>query len=113
MRNTATILLAVGALALTALPSNAAQPPQPTGQPNLASAFQDAAAKYDVPREVLVSVGFAETHLDGHNGTPSQARAAHDPAARACSPDIPIWVSAWISWATRPCPRTPPASVPA
>jgi len=73
MRNTATILLAVGALALTALPSNAAQPPQPTGQPNLASAFQDAAAKYDVPREVLVSVGFAETHLDGHNGTPSQA----------------------------------------
>lgn len=73
MRNTATILLAVGALALTALPSNAAEPPKPTSQPNLASAFQTAAAKYDVPREVLVSVGFAETHLDGHNGTPSQA----------------------------------------
>jgi hypothetical protein len=73
MRNTATILLAVGALALTALPSNAAEPPPPTGQSNLASAFQTAAAKYDVPREVLVGVGFAETHLDGHNGTPSQA----------------------------------------
>ncbi|MFD3405910.1 N-acetylmuramoyl-L-alanine amidase [Kribbella sp. NPDC058693] len=73
MRNTATILLAVGALALTALPSHAAQPPQPTGQPDLASAFQSAAARYDVPREVLVSVGFAETHLDGHDGAPSQA----------------------------------------
>lgn len=73
MRKTATILLAVGVLALTALPSNAAQPPRPTGQPDLASAFQTAATKYDVPREVLVGVGFAETHLDGHNGTPSQA----------------------------------------
>ncbi|WP_410793719.1 N-acetylmuramoyl-L-alanine amidase [Kribbella sp. C-35] len=61
--------LAVGALALTALPSNAAQPPPS----NLATAFQTASAKYDVPREVLVGVGFAETHLDGHNGTPSQA----------------------------------------
>jgi hypothetical protein len=60
---------AVGALALTALPSNAAQP----AQTSLASAFQSASAKYDVPREVLVGVGFAETHLDGHNGTPSQA----------------------------------------
>ncbi len=65
--------LAVGALALTALPSNAAEPAQPTGQPDLASAFKTASAKYDVPREVLVGVGFAETHLDGHNGTPSQA----------------------------------------
>ncbi|WP_327636287.1 amidase [Kribbella sp. NBC_00482] len=65
--------LAVGALALTALPSNAAEPAQPTGQPDLASAFKTASAKYEVPREVLVGVGFAETHLDGHNGTPSQA----------------------------------------
>ena len=65
--------LAVGALALTALPSNAAEPAQPAGQPDLAAAFKTASAKYDVPREVLVGVGFAETHLDGHNGTPSQA----------------------------------------
>ena len=62
--------LAVGALALTALPSNAAQPPS---ESELASAFRAASAKYDVPREVLVGVGFAETHLDGHDGTPSQA----------------------------------------
>lgn len=65
--------LAVGALALTAPPSNAAEPAQATGQPDLAAAFTTASAKYDVPREVLVGVGFAETHLDGHNGTPSQA----------------------------------------
>ncbi|TDO54082.1 N-acetylmuramoyl-L-alanine amidase [Kribbella sp. VKM Ac-2571] len=63
-------LLAVGALALTALPSNAASPPS---ESELAAAFTTASAKYDVPREVLVGVGFAETHLDGHNGMPSQA----------------------------------------
>ncbi|MFF0342039.1 N-acetylmuramoyl-L-alanine amidase [Kribbella sp. NPDC004875] len=68
-----TILLAAGALALTALPSNAVEAREPAGQPDLSSAFRAAAAKYDVPREVLVSVGFAETHLDGHNGAPSQA----------------------------------------
>jgi hypothetical protein len=64
--------LAAAALSLSALPSNAAQPP-PEAKPNLAPAFQAAAAKYDVPREVLVGVGYAETHLDGHNGLPSQA----------------------------------------
>lgn len=26
-----------------------------------------------MPREVLIGVGFAETHLDGHRGAPSQA----------------------------------------
>jgi hypothetical protein len=66
-------LLAAGVLACSALPSNAAQPTQTAGPPDLASAFQTAATKYDVPREVLVSVGFAESHLDGHNGEPSQA----------------------------------------
>jgi hypothetical protein len=50
-----------------------AEPTQPASQPDLSSAFQTAAAKYDVPREVLVSVGFAESHLDGHDGRPSQA----------------------------------------
>jgi len=64
---------AAGALALSALPSNAAEPTQPSGSADLSSAFQAAAAKYDVPREVLVGVGYAESHLDGHNGQPSQA----------------------------------------
>ncbi|MEI8410971.1 MULTISPECIES: N-acetylmuramoyl-L-alanine amidase [unclassified Kribbella] len=65
---------AAGALALSALPSNAAEPSEPPrATADLATAFQEAAAKYDVPREVLVGVGYAESHLDGHNGLPSQA----------------------------------------
>src|SRR5262245_41622360 len=64
---------ACGALALSALPSNAAEPNRSAGSTGLSSAFQSAAAKYDVPREVLVSVGYAESHLDGHDGRPSQA----------------------------------------
>jgi hypothetical protein len=65
---------AAGALALSALPSNAAEPAEPaTTRSDLATAFETAAAKYDVPKEVLVGVGYAESHLDGHNGLPSQA----------------------------------------
>ncbi|MGW6277469.1 N-acetylmuramoyl-L-alanine amidase [Kribbella sp. NPDC055071] len=70
---TLSAFLIAGALAFTALPSTAAEPSQPAGRPDLASAFQTAAAKYDVPREVLVGIGFAESHLEGHNGEPSQA----------------------------------------
>lgn len=64
---------AAGALALSALPSNAAEPTQPAGPPDISTAFTSASAKYDVPREVLVAVGYAESHLDGHDGKPSQA----------------------------------------
>jgi hypothetical protein len=67
---------AAGAIALSgALPSSAAQPPEPTGSAmpgELAKAFETAATKYDVPREVLVGIGYAESHLDGHDGLPSQ-----------------------------------------
>ncbi|WP_233712034.1 N-acetylmuramoyl-L-alanine amidase [Kribbella turkmenica] len=64
---------AAGALALSALPSNAAEPVESTATTGLAAAFDAAAATYDVPREVLVGVGYTESHLDGHNGLPSQA----------------------------------------
>ncbi|WP_238161433.1 N-acetylmuramoyl-L-alanine amidase [Kribbella antibiotica] len=64
---------AAGALALSSLPSNAAQPTQPGRPVDLSTAFSNASTKYDVPREVLVGIGYAETHLDGHNGEPSQA----------------------------------------
>jgi hypothetical protein len=65
---------AAGALALSALPSNAAESADPTTtRSDLATAFETAAAKYDVPKEVLVGVGYAESHLDGHHGLPSQA----------------------------------------
>ena len=35
-------------------------------------AFTKAAKDFDGPRDLLVSVGYAETHLDGHKGKPSQ-----------------------------------------
>ncbi|MEU4835417.1 N-acetylmuramoyl-L-alanine amidase [Streptosporangium sp. NPDC023615] len=37
----------------------------------LADAFARAAAAYDVPRDLLVALAYAETHLDGHDGEPS------------------------------------------
>jgi len=67
---------AAGALALSALPSNAAQPSEPVGSVgsvDISTAFTNASTKYDVPRELLVGIGYAESHLDGHDGTPSQA----------------------------------------
>lgn len=67
---------AAGAIAFSGtLPSNAAQYPEPPGSavPGvLAKAFQTASTQYDVPREVLVGIGYAESHLDGHDGRPSQ-----------------------------------------
>lgn len=37
----------------------------------LADAFDAAATAYDVPRDLLVAVAYAETRLDGHRGEPS------------------------------------------
>lgn len=68
---------AAGAIALSgALPTSAAPPPEPVGSAvpsDLATAFQTASDSYDVPREVLVGIGYAESHLDGHDGLPSQS----------------------------------------
>ncbi|MFI6452708.1 N-acetylmuramoyl-L-alanine amidase [Streptosporangium amethystogenes] len=50
---------------LTGRPASAA-PPDP-----LADAFTRAAATYEVPRDLLVTLGYAETRLDGHGGEPS------------------------------------------
>ncbi|MFC5218955.1 N-acetylmuramoyl-L-alanine amidase, partial [Streptomyces coerulescens] len=36
-------------------------------------AFAAASAEFDVPRDLLVAVGYGETHLDGHAGKPSSA----------------------------------------
>ncbi|MEU5564278.1 N-acetylmuramoyl-L-alanine amidase [Micromonospora musae] len=45
----------------------------PTRAPSapLAVAFDTAAARYDVPRDLLVALGYAETRLDMHAGAPS------------------------------------------
>ncbi|MEV0390406.1 peptidoglycan recognition family protein [Nonomuraea sp. NPDC050643] len=37
----------------------------------MADAFAGAATTYEVPRDLLVSLAYAETHLDGHRGEPS------------------------------------------
>ncbi|MFI9552479.1 N-acetylmuramoyl-L-alanine amidase [Nonomuraea endophytica] len=37
----------------------------------LADAFDQAASGYDVPRDLLAALAYAETHLDGHQGEPS------------------------------------------
>ncbi|MGW1447016.1 N-acetylmuramoyl-L-alanine amidase [Micromonospora sp. NPDC002411] len=39
----------------------------------LATAFDTAAARYDVPRDLLVALGYAESRLDMHGGAPSAA----------------------------------------
>ncbi|WTL23879.1 N-acetylmuramoyl-L-alanine amidase [Streptomyces sp. NBC_01498] len=65
-------------LALTGQPATAAPYPGGEAAPDAApaamnTAFAKAAAAYDVPRDLLVAVGYGETHLDGHGGRPSQA----------------------------------------
>ncbi|MFI5855390.1 N-acetylmuramoyl-L-alanine amidase [Streptomyces parvulus] len=66
---------AVVAAALTltgqASPAAAAPAPDPTGT-SLNRAFASAADAHDVPRDLLVAVGYGETRLDGHDGLPSQ-----------------------------------------
>jgi N-acetyl-anhydromuramyl-L-alanine amidase AmpD len=37
----------------------------------LNAAFQHAAKEFDVPRDLLVAIAYAETHFDDHNGEPS------------------------------------------
>ncbi|MGW5666941.1 N-acetylmuramoyl-L-alanine amidase [Micromonospora sp. NPDC003776] len=71
-------LLLGGALALvtglaapaTVAPPAAAAPIDATGTP-LHTAFATAAARYDVPRDLLVALGYAESRLDMHAGAPS------------------------------------------
>ncbi|MFB7187848.1 peptidoglycan-binding protein [Streptomyces sp. NPDC056230] len=61
--------LTVTALAAAGTPAFAAQPDDHP----MNRAFARAAAKYDVPRDLLAAVGYGETRLDGHSGRPSQA----------------------------------------
>jgi len=61
------------ALALTGQPAPAAAAPAPSAPDTAVNrAFARAAAAYDVPRDLLVAVGYGETRLDGHAGLPSQ-----------------------------------------
>ncbi|MFF2410966.1 peptidoglycan-binding protein [Streptomyces sp. NPDC058092] len=60
---TATVLAATGSPAFAA----------PDADHSMNRAFARAAAKFDVPRDLLAAVGYGETRLDGHRGHPSQA----------------------------------------
>jgi N-acetyl-anhydromuramyl-L-alanine amidase AmpD len=74
-----TALSALGALvgvvlALAAQPAGAVTAQDGTPRHgDLSRAFDRASAEFGVPRDVLVAVGYGETHLDGHAGEPSQA----------------------------------------
>ena len=62
-----------GALVATlAIAGQQATATSSSGEPSMNKAFTDAASEFEVPRDLLVSVGYAETHLDGHDGKPSQ-----------------------------------------
>ncbi|WP_329082939.1 golvesin C-terminal-like domain-containing protein [Streptosporangium sp. NBC_01469] len=84
-RRSAAILSAVLAVLLLA-PAQAASA-RSAGP--LADAFARAAAAYDVPRDLLVALAYAETHLDGHDGEPSASggygvmHLVSNPAVRA------------------------------
>ncbi len=65
-------LLVLGTTALTAI-GLSAWPAAAAPESPLNAAFAEAAAEFDVPRDLIVAVGYGETHLDGHAGEPSQA----------------------------------------
>jgi hypothetical protein len=44
---------------------------QSNGQGPLNHAFQQASKEFDVPRDLLVTIAYAETHFDDHAGQPS------------------------------------------
>ncbi|MGA3524942.1 N-acetylmuramoyl-L-alanine amidase [Melissospora conviva] len=63
-----------GVLAVALLSPVAPATATPTGSAGpLETAFTRAAHEFDVPRDLLVAVGYGETRLDGHGGLPSQA----------------------------------------
>ncbi|MEV0379279.1 N-acetylmuramoyl-L-alanine amidase [Nonomuraea sp. NPDC050643] len=67
-----TRLAALATSALAVLLISAAQPAwSEVKDAPLPAAFAKAAAEHDVPRDLLVALAYAETHLDGHNGEPS------------------------------------------
>ncbi|MEV4467437.1 N-acetylmuramoyl-L-alanine amidase [Micromonospora echinofusca] len=69
----AAALVLSGGSALAAAPVSAAPEAGPPAAARLTAAFDTAAGRYDVPRDLLVALGYAETRLDGHGGAPSAA----------------------------------------
>jgi hypothetical protein len=59
-------------VALTVATGLSAVPAAAAGPGTVGAAFARAAGEFDVPRDLVVAVGYGETHLDGHGGEPSQ-----------------------------------------
>ncbi|MEI7032630.1 peptidoglycan-binding protein [Streptomyces pratensis] len=72
-RARACALAALTATALLATGQPASAAPEPAAAEPMNRAFADAAREYGVPRDLLAAVGYGESRLDGHAGTPSQA----------------------------------------
>ncbi|MCG5217766.1 golvesin C-terminal-like domain-containing protein [Streptosporangium soli] len=71
MTLTRTRLVAILACLAAALLVLAGRPAVAVADEPLAGAFDRAASAHDVPRDLLVALAYAETHLDGHGGEPS------------------------------------------
>ncbi|MFE2653741.1 N-acetylmuramoyl-L-alanine amidase, partial [Streptomyces sp. NPDC059346] len=86
-RACAVAALTAAALLATGHPATAAPHTDTAGRLN--RAFAEAAREYGVPRDLLAAVGYGESRLDGHAGTPSQANGygvmhlASNPANRS------------------------------
>lgn len=65
-------VVAAGSLVVTAQLAGAAPAPEQSEQ-TVADAFTDAAKEYQVPRDLLLAVGYGETRLKDHDGKASQA----------------------------------------
>ncbi|MCX4473037.1 hypothetical protein OOK41_22445 [Micromonospora sp. NBC_01655] len=64
-------LLGGALILMIGLAGQPAQAAPRQGAESLAAAFDRAAARSDVPRDLLAALGYAETRLDGHHGEPS------------------------------------------
>ncbi|RII09693.1 N-acetylmuramoyl-L-alanine amidase A [Streptomyces sp. YIM 130001] len=71
VRTSVLATVVVTTLSVTGLQASAA--PEQADEP-MNQAFEQAAEDYGVPRDLLTALGYGETHLDGHDGRPSQAR---------------------------------------
>ncbi|MEV1286444.1 N-acetylmuramoyl-L-alanine amidase [Micromonospora sp. NPDC049679] len=85
----ASVLGALGlAVGVSAEPAVAAPDPDLPRPHGLVAAFDRAATRYEVPRDLLAALGYAETHLDDHGGAASASgghgvmHLANNPAVR-------------------------------
>ncbi|MEU5949377.1 N-acetylmuramoyl-L-alanine amidase [Micromonospora sp. NPDC047465] len=69
----AAALVLSGESVLAASPASAAPDRGSAASSRWATAFDTAARRYDVPRDLLLALGHAETRLNGHGGRPSAA----------------------------------------